>query len=82
MLSLVGARRKKLLLKPDTRMLILLVIYILNYVSSTRHISFRRVFRYSLLTIDRNNAACAENSQKVRAVGDEPSIQCRLLTWF
>jgi hypothetical protein len=39
---------KRLLLKLDTRMSILLVIYILNYVSCTRQMGFRRVFGYSL----------------------------------
>jgi len=42
------ARRKlekRLLLKLDARMSILVVIYILNYVSFTLKMAFRRVFR-------------------------------------
>jgi hypothetical protein len=42
--------KKRLLLKVDARMSLLLVIYILNYVGFTRHKDFRRVFRYSLHT--------------------------------
>jgi len=43
------ARRKlerRLLLKLDARMSILVIIYILNYVSFTLQMAFRRVFRY------------------------------------
>jgi hypothetical protein len=48
---------KRLLLKLDARMSILIVIYILNYVSCTRQMSFRRVFGTHSIQIDRNNAA-------------------------
>ena len=47
------ARKKleeRLLLKLDARMSFLLVIYILNYVSCTRQVGFRRVLRYLLHT--------------------------------
>ena len=43
------ARRKlekRLLLKLDARMSILVVIYILNYVSFASVMAFRRVYRY------------------------------------
>ena len=43
------ARKKlerRLLLKLDARMSILVVIYLLCYVSWTLHTGFRRVFRY------------------------------------
>ena len=39
---------KKLLLKLDARMSILVVIYILNYVSCTRRMNFRCESRYEL----------------------------------
>ena len=43
---------RRLLLKLDARMSILVVIYILNYVSCTRYMDFRRELRY-LLHADR-----------------------------
>lgn len=52
------ALEKKLLRKLDLRMSILVVIYILNYVSSVNLVSF--LFNDCALQIDRNNAGCVE----------------------
>jgi hypothetical protein len=65
---------KRLLRKLDARMSILIVIYILNYVSYTQQMDFRRELRY-LLHADRSEQrGVSEGPFKIGTIVVDPQI--------